>query len=293
MVAGVAGLLDWAGRPPVASEVALAGYVFDRFEADHAANLAEVRRMLAGVGLKLAGTLFGGQDLDRLREAASAATVVALPCVHPVIPDLAGATGRRVVAADLPVGVRGSAAFLRAVATAAGVAPAVVEPAVARDAAAASSRMEPAAWRLRGASAALFLDTASAAAVHAFLDELGVTTRLVCLTDGEEAEPGAFFDAAERLGVPASAPRPEVLAGPSRDRALRAFNQARQGAPIPIVVGSSSQQLALAAEGTPVVVLGYRATTRHFVHPVPWMGFAGAPALAQRLLDAATANLAF
>lgn len=303
----VASLLPWAARPPDPAAVAIAGYVFDRFEADHAANLAELKRMLVGAGLRLAGTLFSGADLESLADAASAATVVALPCAHAAVPDLSAAAGpgRTVVAADLPVGVRGSAAFLRAVASAAGVPAARVEEAASRDAAAASRRMEPAASRLRGASAALFLDTPTAAAVHAFLDELGVTTRLVCLTDGEEADPDAFRRAAERMGVrhagaaspgpgPGAAPAPEVLANPSRDGALDALDRVRRGGgPVPLVVGSSVQQAALRAEGTPVVVLGYPATTRHFVHPVPWMGFAGAPALAQRFLDAATVNLAF
>jgi nitrogenase molybdenum-iron protein alpha/beta subunit len=196
------------------------------------------------------------------------------------------------VAADLPVGLEGTSRFLRTVGEGMGLPAARVEEAIAKDRARAEARIELAARRLRKSSAAVFLDTAMAAAVYAYLRELGVRVPLVCLTDGDDASAEDFLAAATRLGADAGA-WPEIVAGASRDDQLAALYRLRDREWISLVIGSAIQQAALEREHLPIVELGYPSSSKHWLYPMPWMGFNGAVALAQRFLDCASEALAF
>jgi nitrogenase molybdenum-iron protein alpha/beta subunit len=258
--------------------------MFDRYEMDHAANLSELRRLLGLLGLRTGCVLLGGEELARLRRVASAGTIVTLPHAHAIEGELATITGRRTVATDLPVGFAGTSAFLRRVAAATGVAPERVEAAIDRELARAAPPVARVADRLKGLRVAVALDTPMAAAVTAWLTELGVTVPIVCLTDGEEADEAAFLAAAERMGA-AFRERPVILAGASRNRALAAMRQEAARRPIPVVVGSSFHQLHIWG-GWVVVEIGYPSIEKHWPYPMPWLGFNGAVALVQRLCDA-------
>ena len=53
-----------------------------------------------------------------------------------------------------------------------------------------------------------------------------------------------------------------------------------------MVIGSSLQKAALGAGQAAVIELGYPSVYKHSLFPVPWLGFNGALALVQRLVDA-------
>jgi nitrogenase molybdenum-iron protein beta chain len=284
VVDAVAGLADWS-RPAAASSVALVGYLFDRYERDHAANLAEVRRLLAAVGLDTAGVLLGGEPVASVLEAASAATLVTLPYAHPLADGLASRTGRTVARADLPIGLKGTAEFLRTVAAAAGVDATRVEGVIERELARAAPLVARVAQHTERLRVAVYLDTPMAAAVTAYLAELGVEVPLVCLADGEEASVEAFHEATRRLDAPLP-DQPRVVPAPSRDRGIELYREAASVEPVPVVVGSSVQRDGLAGLDVAVIELGFPSAGKHWVYPVPFMGFNGAVAIAQRLMDA-------
>lgn len=276
-------LLSWE-RPPRDDHVALAGYLFDRYEGDHAANLREIRRLLQALDLRVSGVAFGGQPYDDLRESLPLArTVARLPLAWGLAPP----AGRQAVDVDPPVGLAGSAAFLRAVGEAAGVDRDRVEALIDHEMARAVPLLAHVARRLQGVCAAVFLDTAMAAAVTAFLLDLGLEVPFVALTDRDDADEERFLATLARLAPP-GAPRPEVvLCGPSRNESLRRFFVLTADREVPVAVGSAVQRLVLNQHLTFVVELGFPATARHVLYPTPFLGFNGAVALAQRVLDAA------
>ncbi|MBM4396396.1 MAG: hypothetical protein FJ087_11960 [Deltaproteobacteria bacterium] len=283
VVEAVAGLIDWRPEPDPAS-VAIAGYLFDRFEMDHAANLGEVRRLLAAIGAKVPAVLLGGEGLPRLAEAARAASILVLPHAHASLPALAAASGRRCVATDLPVGLHGTSRFLRAAGGAAGVPPEKVEAAIDRELSRAVPTIGRVEGRLRGLAAAVCLDTPLAAAVTAHLAEIGVRVPLVVLTDGGEADETAYRETLARHGCPAAPGR--VIAGASHDRTIEAMRETWRAEPFRVAFGSSFQ-LRAGTGRWGLVQMGYPCAEKHWIYPVPWMGFNGAVALVQRMLDAA------
>lgn len=280
----VCDLLDWDATPDP-RRVSLAGYLFDRFEMDHAANLGEVRRLLRALGLEAGPHLLGGEGLAAMGGVARSGVIGVLPVARPLTRRFQALPGRRVVPLDLPIGLNGTSVFLRALGAAADVPAADVEAAIDRELARAVPLVAHGARRLKGMRVAIFQDTATAAALAAFLHELDCDLPLVVLTDGADADPDAFFRTAERLGAAFPNP-PRVFPDLSRDGGLAAFREQVEVEPIPVVLGSSVQKAALGAGQAAVVELGYPSVFKHALYPTPWMGYNGALALVQRLVDA-------
>lgn len=290
MVSAMAAQVDWS-REPEEDSVAVVGYLFDRYEMDHAANLNEVKRLLSRLGIRLRGTLFSGVGLEKIREISRAGTLLLLPYAHELERELRDLTGRRTALLDLPVGLQGTSAFLRQVGAAAGLPPDRVESVIDEELGRTVPRLSHVSKVLTGRHqvvVSLFLDTPMAASVGAFLAELGAHIPLVALVDGDEADAGAFEAALQRLEAPMAQP-PRVLEGPSHRATLQAFEELRGWNEIHVVLGSSHQRRALAPMGARVVELGYPSNAKHLVYPLPWMGYAGAVGLAQRVMDAAHA----
>ncbi len=98
-----------------AGTVALVGYLMDRNEADHLANLAELRRLLRGLSLELSSVWLGGEPIGSLRRAGRAERIVSLPYGRKAARRLSERTGAGLIEAELPFGLPKTAAFLRAV----------------------------------------------------------------------------------------------------------------------------------------------------------------------------------
>lgn len=119
-------LTTLARRLPVAGaaldddRVAIIGLLMDRVEADHTANVAELERLVAGLGLTPASTWLSNRPLAHLREAATAKTLLALPHGVAAARALAARTGAEIVEVEQPFGLRASARMLRALAAATG-----------------------------------------------------------------------------------------------------------------------------------------------------------------------------
>lgn len=284
MLDAVCDLLDWDVAPDP-RRVSLAGYLFDRFEMDHAANLGEVRRLLRAVGLEAGSHLLGGEGLAALGGVARSGVIGVLPVAREMAARFEALPGRRVVSLDLPIGLQGTSLFLRTVAGAAGVPAEDVEAAIDRELARAIPMVAYGARRLKGLRVAIFQDTATAAALASFLHELDCEVPLVVLTDGAEADPERFFETASRLGASFAHP-PRVFADLSRDGGLEAYRCEVEIEPVPVVIGSSVQKAALGAGQAAVIELGYPSVFKHGLYPMPWLGYNGALALVQRLVDA-------
>jgi nitrogenase molybdenum-iron protein alpha/beta subunit len=99
---------------------AVVGYLMDRNEADHRANLSEIRRMLAASGLELISVWLGGEPAGSLRRASEAEFVISLPYGRRAARAVARTTGARLIEAELPFGLPKTQAFVRRIAEATG-----------------------------------------------------------------------------------------------------------------------------------------------------------------------------
>lgn len=104
----------------IGDSVAIVGLLMDRVEADHTANVGELERLVAGLGLSPISTWLSNRPLAHLRAATRAETLLALPHGVEAARALAKRSGARVVEVEQPFGLRASARMLRALADATG-----------------------------------------------------------------------------------------------------------------------------------------------------------------------------
>jgi nitrogenase molybdenum-iron protein alpha/beta subunit len=100
--------------------VALVGLLMDRNEADGRANVVELERMIAGLGLEPISTWLSGRRFGHLCDAAEAEWIVALPHGVDAARVLAKRTGARLIEVPQPFGLPSTLRMLRAIARATG-----------------------------------------------------------------------------------------------------------------------------------------------------------------------------
>jgi len=346
VLAAVLDLVPWSSEAPETGHVSVVGYPFDRYEADHTANLHQLASLLGELGLTLDAVLLSGQPLARLQRAARSSLLIALPTAHS-LRDALAATRREVVHTGLPLGLRGTRQWLQTVGQAAGVAPRVLQRVSGRLERYARRALTPLRERVLGGRVAVFADTPSAVGLTAFLEEVGLSVRLVGLRDRSLGGVEAFTQGLEGLGATLR-PDAEVWADPSLLRIRAALGPLVHQGELTAVLGSAAELRVLmgldphagggrdpratagrdpraaagrnpraaagrnpraatgrdppsptaggpaatrpfpAADGPPVarLTVGFPATGYHVIHPLPSMGYGGAVALGQRLLDA-------
>jgi nitrogenase molybdenum-iron protein alpha/beta subunit len=247
--------------------VAVAGYLMDRNEGDHAANIEELRGLLELCGLELACVFPGGGNFKSLAAALTADVVVSLPYGREAASLIAARSGARLVETELPLGVKGTAAWLAQVCAAAGVKPGAAA-ALAQEQALAALR--PALAPLRHKNAVFAGDPYLYTALAAFLKELGMRpdTAFCCSSHRRLASAPARL-----LFAPAVGEARNAVAG------LEGFEKPA------VLIGNSFARSEDFAPGVPFVELGFPSYGRHCLTDQPFLGYAGALRLAERLLN--------
>jgi nitrogenase molybdenum-iron protein alpha/beta subunit len=286
-------------------EVGILGYFFDRYEADHTGNLQQIRFLLSGIGLKLGPVLLSGRPFAELLRVGRCGMLLQTPYTRPVEPELRRiCPPSKLEPVDLPVGLKGTARWVRQVAGAAGIDRDRVEEFVQAQVSHARSQLAKLADRMRGLKAAVFADTPLAAGLCSLLVDLGLEPVLVGLRDRSLGGRGAFLQALQRDGVPLP-DGVEILEDPALKTVQERLVEWIVERGLQCVFGSSVE-LNLFSAWTPdeimrlvdrpdgaaggpglfAVEIGFPSTGHHVTHADPFMGFGGTVALAQRILQA-------
>jgi nitrogenase molybdenum-iron protein alpha/beta subunit len=254
-------LLDKNGRPV---ELLLAGHLFCRNEADETENVKELLRLAESIGIKETVVLLSGGELAM--SGIKPAHVAAMP--H------GGEGSRKVLAryepgfADLPlpVGIEGTAAWLRALGKATGREAEAVSSIERELSLLVPDIQHVVTEHLAGRNAVVVGDAHLGSALARFLGELGL-----------EVE-GLFnisFTAADGVDCP-------VYENPSADQfaAFLADN------PVDIAVGSGVFGYLATRDKVEYVELGFPSYNTHALYPKPYLGFQGARCIVDRLFNA-------
>jgi nitrogenase molybdenum-iron protein alpha/beta subunit len=255
-------------------------------------DAAELRRLLAALGVEVNAVLTAGATLDEVERAPAADLNVVVQPEYGAAParEMRRAFGQPFVGADgyVPIGPTATEAWLRAVAGALELSAERVEAALALEAAVLRRRAVPAiaaldrVRSLKGRTAAVFGEAAPAVALAGFLaDYLGLEVELLGLKSaGPVAEAQVQRLQADIL------PIARVLWEPD----LAATRDALVGARPDLVFGSSYERAAALDAGLPAercVDFGYPLWHRVVLSERPWLGYRGALALIEDVLNAA------
>jgi len=272
--------LRFPARPRrAAGKVALAGYMLDRNEFDHAANLKELERLLALAGLELVSVWPSGGGVAELARAAEASLIVSLPYGRRAARTLAGRTGAKLLETGLPMGLGGTSAWLAAVRKAAGL-KGGPPPALAEAERAAAAALAPALRVLRNRNVLFAGDPHLYSAFSSFAAELCVGV------------PAALLGSSSRTLGPSAGRAETVLFAPSASEARSALAALPRYRKPDLAVANSFAVTEGFAEGLPFVELGFPSYGHHCLLDEPYFGYAGARVLAARMLNALQAGLA-
>ncbi len=248
-------------------KVAVVGYLMDRNEGDHLGNMAELERLLGALGLETVSIWLSGRPTASLARAAEAGTIVSLPHGRDAARTLAGRTGARLVELPLPIGVHGSAAWLRSLARALDREEAA-ETFVAREHERVARRLRWAAGHVFQAGRfALVAEPHVGAGLAAFLRELGGEVLALYPTDlvatGDEAE----------------------VSDASLDRIAADLTAFGEEAPVDLVVSPALHLGVAQALRLPFLEFGFPCHTEHAFHARPYLGFEGALVFAEQVYN--------
>ncbi len=261
---------------------AVVGYLMDRNEADHLANLAEIRRMLKALSLETVSVWLDGGDVASLKRAEEAEFIISLPYGRAAARRLAKATGARLIETELPFGIPKTSRFLRD-----------VGKAVRREKKAEAfidrelSRVIP---RLKWIIPHLFLHRTTAFAgdpylFEGFLDiaeDLGMSVAGAIIRGRRAHGNGAASNGKRR--DPAGAGK--TLRGPILHEPPKGSEQVQRllNTPLDLFVSTSSEG-EWGRPKTQVMEFGFPSHRHHALYERPFLGFNGCLAFVERMAD--------
>ena len=107
-------------KPLDPKKVAIIGYLYDRNEADHQANLEHLTDLLTRMGLQVVSIWLDGGYFSELSNVAEAGTLISLPYARKAANWLSRRTGAQVVETELPFGLTATQHWLQVIAKATG-----------------------------------------------------------------------------------------------------------------------------------------------------------------------------
>lgn len=271
--------LDWKSAERKADEVSVVGYVFDRYEADHIGNVAELRRLLLNLRFKAPAVFMSGEPYAHLTQAVHARSHLVLPHATSQLKVLQS-LGLDYCETGLPMSLGGTKAWLRRVGTHLG-AEARADHLITHELKRLKPLAELARRQLAGKRFALFADAPRAAGAVATLMEVGMIPGLI----GTLHFQSGGREQVERLlrdhhGVDLPS-RVEWLENPTP--------AAVRDAPIDgcdLAFGTTIEREALAARCPIWIEFGFPSADRHYLFPAPDLGFNGVLRLWEQAMQA-------
>ncbi len=262
--------------------VAVMGYLPDRLEEDHRANRREIAGLIEALGLECVAFWLDGSPTRALAAVARAETLVAFPLGKEAARRIAHRTGARVIEVDLPLGLEGTAHFVRRVAretqTPEERADAVVDGAL--------RRMVPLLDRVReqflqGRSAAIAAAPDLVPGLAGLVSEMGMTCPLVGVRCRSESRLGPVRGVLGRLGHSA-----EILWDFPRSAFRETLQRLHEEQRVDLVLGTTSEAHAADTVRAGLVEVGYPSYRTHALSPRPTLGFAGTLRLVEEMVNA-------
>ncbi|MFP4656291.1 MAG: nitrogenase component 1 [Candidatus Woesearchaeota archaeon] len=104
--------MDWRSKIEKKT-VNIFGYPFDRYEMEHRANIKELRKMLAKIGIKVQAVFLSGTSTTNLQKARKAEYNIILPHSSTIGDDIEKITGKPSIYTDIPMGISNTRQWIK------------------------------------------------------------------------------------------------------------------------------------------------------------------------------------
>ena len=276
LVALAKSLPDSVFGPP-SFDVAVVGYLSDRLEADHLANIGEMQRLIGALDLSCAPIWTSGSPYQELTRAASAKHIVALPYGRRAAKALAERSGAELLETGLPVGLEGTAEWLRQIGCHCGR-ESEAERAINQNLSECVPVIGSMVTReLDGARALVIADPALAAGLTRFFQEVGIECAATLYRCRRPGSISAVDSTQEVFGWPAY--------DPSVDSVTNVAKAALRDGPLNLIVGTSRERGLLTGFDAAFLELGFPSCFFRPIAEAPFLGFRGALHLVHRIVE--------
>ena len=289
--------MDWKRPQTKRGEAAVVGWFFDRYEQDQQGDLRQLRTLLKVAGLSLGPVLLSGTAYPTLQQAPDSEHLLLLPYMGKKARRVKRTTKRRPIPLDLPIGIAGTTRFLRELVRGTGGDERRVEAWITAQEKAAKRQLDLVRDHIRNVRLAIFADSPYAAGLASLLIEMGIEPTYIGLRDSFLGGKRGFEETLERLGITLP-PSTIVLEQPTLARIRTDVYGAIAKGQVSGVIGSSHELClfdpdrmkadlgtALLPERFLRIETGFPSDNAHATFPVPDIGFTGAIAWSQRILD--------
>lgn len=257
--------------------VGLVGYLMDRPEADHLANVRELEALVGALGLPVSATWMSGRPLADLARVGESKWIVALPSGRRAAAKIASRSGATVIELPLPVGLDGTSRWLRTLGAALGR-DAQAEDFIKQRLSQVVPLLTPFVTRLfAGKRVAVIAEPGLAVGVDGYLRELGVD--VIGPLYRCRRPPRAIAGTAP---IPANRCDPTV--GSVQRLVKGALDDKARGG-LDLIICSSWEREVLAPWGVAFLELGFPSFFHRPLVDDPFVGFTGALHFANRLAD--------
>jgi len=273
---GIIEHLRWKRRTRSGKSVAIVGYLFDRNEGDHLGNIIELKRILRGIGAKPSGVMLEGTPFESIRKYARPDLLVNLARGWDGAKKLSEFSKSEYLSTDIPIGLLGTTNWIRSLASKLALEK-QAEDFIDQELSQLTPMLKWILPRfLAGKGAMVFADRFLLPPLTRFLEELGLIINAVGCTSV-----GVNQDSVEYM--PENADWPHA---PSHIPALTNFiAESVQSNNLNLIIGNSVIHEVARDFQIPFVELGYPSNFQHFLHPSPFLGFAGVRVLVERIVN--------
>lgn len=273
VMASLAAQLDLSCGQPAPEKLAIVGYLFDRNEQDHVANVRELGRLVQAAGFKLGSVWLSGQRSEELAEVRNAGTIVSLPYGRKAARLVARRTGARLIELPLPFGLQATEQWVRSLAELSGHREGA-EAFIDAELGALVPRLEwvvPFVFQNRSVGyigdphlLAGLWDLVTTAGAR--LDFAVITNRAHHVTEAQRGLQGV-----------------ELLVYPRQKQLMHFMTRRAMDEPVQLTVANNAG--ILGREGA-VLEFGFPSFFRHALYDRPFLGFAGALAMLDSMANA-------
>ncbi len=281
VVNAMLGLVPWDKPSAERHNLVMAGLLFHRHEGDQQANVQECRRLVEALGIMLGPPFLAAGLGDRFAEGHRADVILCLPYAGVRAEKLAKHTNRMVIESPLPMGITATKRMLQLLATELAIPSKRLDFLFDREEKNAMPGLNMAKRVLEGKRIAIVADTAMAAAWCGLALELGLEPSHIVLLDRSMGGPQTLAELIAKAGH--EPPRNARVVWSPDEEGLRHLVDEN---PPDVVVRPGLDLSGSAWEHLPTVETGFPSRHKHFVSPTPILGFSGAVAQAQRIVDA-------
>jgi len=265
--------LDLSGGSPCETKAAVVGYLFDRNEQDHAANLRELEAMFGAAGLELVSVWLSGSRFCDLHAVRDAGVIVSLPYGRKAAREIARRTGARLLEWDLPFGLDATERWVRDLAAISGAQTRAQEY-VDRELSAIVPRLEwvvPFVFQQR--SFGYVGDPFLLPGIASLADLVGARLQFAVVTNRPH----------HAAGLASKLPGVELLVYPKMKSLMRTLERHFEAAPPHLTIANNAG--ILGGQGA-VLEFGFPSYFRHALYDRPFLGFQGAIATLDSMANA-------